>query len=105
MEVLTVGSVVSVKGITEKRMITGYLRGMPGRNVFDYASVPFPIGAGDPTSSLLFNADAIEQVFFEGFKGDDYDKLVCFLQNARSEVEKRVAETADANNGIGTDLQ
>lgn len=94
MGVLTVGSVVAVKERREKRMITGYLRSPGNGKVYDYASVPFPAGAGDPGSGLLFNANAIESVLFEGYKDELYEKLCEFLDNQRPEVEKVAAEQA-----------
>ncbi len=96
MDVLTIGSVVAVKGRKEKRMITGYLRALPDGRVFDYASVPFPAGAGDPNAGLLFNAEAIEQLLFEGYRDEDYATLTALLEKARPEME-RVSKNAAHN--------
>lgn len=105
MDVLAIGSVVTLKGRKEKRMITGYLRVLPDGRVFDYASVPFPVGAGDPQSGVLFNADAIESVLFEGYREEDFPKVAEFLEKARPAVEKAAKEANDKTKDKRTALE
>ena len=76
-------------------MITGYLRPLPDGRVFDYATVPFPGGAGDPKSGVLFNATAIESVVFEGYKDESLEKLGELLEHTRPLVIKAAEEAAE----------
>ena len=72
---LPLGSVVLLKGATQKLVVVG--RGLNVNNekkgkqfFFDYAGVPYPQGlTGD--QMMYFNADTISKVFHEGFKDDD----------------------------------
>lgn len=105
MDVLSIGSVVALKGRKEKRMITGYLRTLPDGRVFDYASVPFPIGAGDPQSGVLFNAEAIETILFEGYHDEEFPKVADFLEKVRPVMEKAAQKAGEKANEKRTALE
>lgn len=90
MEYLTIGSVVRVKGLTEKRMISGYLRVDPAGRVWDYAAVPYPLGVGDMPVAM-FNAGSIEEVLFTGYCDKDYALLQQVLASAKDEAARRIA--------------
>ena len=92
MELLTIGSVVKVKGSIVQRMITGYLRAATDGRVFDYASVPYPVGMGDSASLLVFNADAVEEVLFEGYKDENYPQLKALFEYAVPIAQEKAKE-------------
>ena len=90
MEFLTIGSVVTLKGHREKRMITGYLRVGSAGNIRQYASVPYPLGLGD-MPIVLFDEEAIEQVLFRGYQDEKYPVFQQVMERAKAEAERRAA--------------
>jgi len=79
------GTVVKLKDIKEKFMITGYFVVVEKTNdekfiledgtesdkkVFDYLGVLWPQGDFDQKKKLMFNHDAIEKVYFYGYTND-----------------------------------
>lgn len=82
---LPLGSVVLLKGATQKLVIVG--RGLQVHSdeanrdyFFDYAGVAYPQGlTGD--EALYFNIDMIAKVFHEGYSDDD-DKTIVGAINA-----------------------
>lgn len=79
LKYLPLGSVVLLKGATQKLLIIG--RGLQVHNpdtnkdfFFDYGGLPYPQGLnGDQI--LYFNIDTIAKVFHEGFSDED-DKII-----------------------------
>lgn len=75
LKYLPLGSVVLLKGATQKLLIIG--RGLQVNNAetgknffFDYGGVPYPQGlTGD--QAMYFNIDMIDKVFHEGFSDAD----------------------------------
>jgi len=72
---LPIGTVVTLRTIeTKPVMITGYL--MYVDNIlYDYCSVPFPLGYDDDKRTIQFNADAIAEILHKGFVDADYEHL------------------------------
>lgn len=74
-EFFPLGSVVLLKGGTQRVIIIA--RGLNVQNdgdtfFFDYGAVPYPNGlTGDQMA--YFNHDAIDRVFFEGYRDDEND--------------------------------
>ena len=76
---LPLGSVVLLKGATQKLLIIG--RGLQAKNeetgkafFFDYSGVPYPQGQNGE-QVMYFNIDMIAKVFHEGYTDDD-DKII-----------------------------
>ena len=73
IDFLPLGSVVVLNGGTQRMIIIG--RGLNVNNdgesfYFDYGGVPYPIGlTGDKMA--YFDHNAIERVFFEGYRDDE----------------------------------
>lgn len=68
MNLLPVGSVVSLKEATKKIMIIGIAVNNESSNkVYDYIGVPFPEGYVDSETMFLFMHEDIEKIEFLGF--------------------------------------
>ena len=78
-EFLPLGTVVLLKEATKKVMIMGYMPITTDNKKFDYSGVVYPEGSLSADTTLLFNKEDIDQIFFEGYKTDEqkvfFDKL------------------------------
>ena len=71
-DLLTVGSVVLLKGGEKRVMICGRIQGRAGEDViYDYSACYYPEGILDSSSLFFFQRDAIEQVYFVGFQDQE----------------------------------
>lgn len=72
---LPIGSVVKLKGGERALMIFGILQRSPlkSNKIFDYIGVPYPEGHLDVRLHIGFDHDAVEQVLFRGYDGEDMD--------------------------------
>ncbi len=93
-----IGSVVSLKNIEGRVMIIGHMQQQEGtETVWDYASVPYPVGLIDPSKFLLFNQDKIMTLYYIGLQdkeGLDYMRqLTLDINNINiSEQEDKQSE-------------
>ncbi|NFI55346.1 DUF4176 domain-containing protein [Clostridium botulinum] len=71
---LPIGSVVLLKDSNKKLMIIGRLQReleSKSENQWDYSACLYPEGNLRPESSLLFNHEQIERVYFIGFQDEE----------------------------------
>lgn len=87
-ELLPIGSVVLLKDGVKKIMVTGYMamdQDIPEK-IYDYSGCIYPEGLLSSDQTLLFYHDQINQVFFEGYRGEEY----ALFQEQLKEVQKRL---------------
>lgn len=94
MELLALGSVVKVKGMKEKRVISGYLRPVSDGRVFDYSSVPFPTGLVNIEDLAVFNAEDVDEVVFSGLN-DNNKEVVKWFEAFKPVMEKKLGEVIE----------
>ncbi|MBY7024149.1 MULTISPECIES: DUF4176 domain-containing protein [Clostridium] len=79
---LPIGSIVLLKDSNKKLMIIGRLQReleSKSKNQWDYSACLYPEGNLRPESSLLFNHEQIERVYFIGFQDEEeleYNKKI-----------------------------
>ncbi|NFN93483.1 DUF4176 domain-containing protein [Clostridium botulinum] len=79
---LPIGSIVLLKDSNKKLMIIGRLQReleSKSENQWDYSACLYPEGNLRPESSLLFNHEQIERVYFIGFQDEEeleYNKKI-----------------------------
>ncbi len=90
-KILSIGSVVLLKGGTKKVMIIGYF-GVSNEHqnqMYDYSGCVYPEGLLDSEQTLLFNDDQIQEVCFEGYASDEqkefFQKLNQFYQSLEND--------------------
>ncbi len=99
LELLPIGSVVKVKGINGKIMITSYgvVERINPSERWDYGGVIYPIGALSSKSAATFYATQITNIFFKGYQDDDVKK---FLEALSTELEGlKVIDRVISKNG------
>ncbi len=90
--ILPIGSVVKIKKAKKLIMIFGFLQTHPARadKIFDYVGVPYPEGNLDLRAHVGFFAEDIEEVVFEGYKGENFEAieaLMLQIKNAGTQEE------------------
>ena len=72
-KLLSIGSVVLLKGGTKRVMVIGYytMAQNDQSKMFDYSGCMYPEGVISSDQTLLFNHDQIEKVVFNGFKDEE----------------------------------
>ena len=96
---LPIGSIVKVKGVEVKVMITSY--GVSTRlnpnEIWDYGGCMYPIGTLSNKTTIKFDSYQITDVFFIGYRNE---KAMEYLKNLTLEIEglKRVKKVIK-NNG------
>lgn len=66
---LPLGTVVLLKGGQKRLMICGRVMTRAGEDkIYEYCGVYFPEGITDPKSMFFFDKEAIDRVFFLGYK-------------------------------------
>lgn len=78
---LPIGSVVSIQGGSSRLMIlaSGVVMDYDHKKVYDYCSCPFPQGFSNHENMIMFNRDAIEDIYCVGYlspEGEEYRKRV-----------------------------
>ncbi|WP_207302590.1 DUF4176 domain-containing protein [Olsenella sp. Marseille-P4559] len=87
MRRLPIGSVVRLRKGRKLLMIYGRLQRQEGRDkVWDYVACPWPEGNMGPDKALLFDSDAVEEVYFMGFVNPDETR---FTDRVYAEYEAR----------------
>lgn len=87
--ILPVGSIVELKGKNaHKVMIAGYHAASKDGKIFDYFTVPYPMGLIAPSEYLLMNENVIASVVFEGYRTPESDSFIEGL----GELEKNLGE-------------
>lgn len=86
IDLLPIGSVVKVKGINSKIMITSYgvVERINPDERWDYGGVVYPIGAISSKIAITFDATQITNIFFKGYQDDDVKR---FLNALSTELE------------------
>ncbi len=89
-QILSIGSVVLLKGGTKKVMVTGYLavNNDNQNEMYDYSGCLYPEGFLDSEQVLLFNRDQIEKVFFEGYSDDEQKEFMKKLSDFNESMSK-----------------
>ena len=83
-EMLTLGSVVSIKGKEQRYMIFSRLMRNEDNKLFDYYGCLYPEGNTTPDDNILFNSDEISNVYFNGYKDEkeiERNKLLIRYKN------------------------
>lgn len=91
--IVPIGSVVKIKKSQKLIMIFGYLQTHPARpdKIFDYVGVPYPEGNLDLRAHVGFFDEDIEEVVFEGYKGEDFDAIAdLMLQIKKAGVQEKL---------------
>ena len=71
-DMLTIGSVVMLKGGNKRIMIIGRIQTKEGEDkIYDYSACYYPQGMVGSDSTFFFDRDAIEKVYFRGFEDDE----------------------------------
>lgn len=93
-ELLPIGSVVLLKDGIKKLMITGYMamEKNDSNKIYDYSGCIYPEGLLSSEQSLLFYHQQIEQVYFEGYKGEEY----VLFQTQLKEIQKQLEKTNES---------
>ncbi|MCI8574855.1 MAG: DUF4176 domain-containing protein [Bacilli bacterium] len=89
-ELLPIGSVVLLKDGIKKIMIMGYMamEKKDSNKIYDYCGCIYPEGLLSSEQSLLFYHQQIEQVYFEGYKGEEYTLFQTQLEEIQKQLEK-----------------
>ena len=91
---LPIGSVVLLRGGTNKAMITGYCmktKEKPNK-IYDYSGCPFPEGVIKSTMTSVFDHNQIVQVFHIGYKNQESE---AFLATIKDKVEEYESNHSD----------
>ena len=85
---LTIVSVVLLKGGNKRIMICGRIQAKDGENViYDYSACYYPEVIIDPESMFFFNRDAIEKIYFIGFQDNEELEFRDKVLNRLGELE------------------
>lgn len=87
---LPIGSVVLLKEGKKRLMIYGINQKTDKGDIYDYIGCLYPEGNISPEYTYLFNADAIEAVFFLGFVDPEFSVCRNKLQEMLDEEEAKV---------------
>ena len=96
--ILSIGSVVLLKGGTKKVMVTGYLavNNDNQKEMYDYSGCLYPEGFLDSEQVLLFNQDQIKEIYFNGYSDEEQEKFFQKLSEFnQSLLKKDPVETLD----------
>lgn len=86
MNLLPIGSVISLKEATKKIMIIGIaISNETSHKVYDYIGVPFPEGFVDSETMFLFMHEDIDKIEFLGFVNAE-------VQGFRSSLAKHMGK-------------
>ena len=89
-EMLTLGSVVSIKGKEQRYMIVSRVIRDQDNKLFDYCGYLYPQGNITADDNILFNSDEISNVYFNGYKDEkeiQRNKELIQYKNSISENE------------------
>lgn len=91
---LPIGSVISVAGSNEMKMIIGYnFMQEEGGEIFDYASFPYPIGyIGLDTEMFLFNDESVELLYHKGFETENLQKYFDIIDEQFEKTQEKINE-------------
>lgn len=91
--ILPVGSVVVLKGKNARKvMIAGYHTKTKDGKIFDYFTVPYPMGLLAPSEYLLINEKLIDSVVFEGYRTPESDSFSQGLRELEENLGTLMAE-------------
>lgn len=92
---LPVGSVVKLHNIDQPILIYGtYQMSLQNGKTYDYLGTAYPAGFLGGESNVLFQANAITEVLFEGYKTPAYESLMTAAA-ARMAAQSQEAATAE----------
>lgn len=87
---LPLGSVVSVYGYDKRLMIYGRLQvNLSNGKRYDYIACDYPLGVEDTMNGILFDNEAIEELYYVGFQ--DVEELN-YRQAIEAYLEKKDSE-------------
>jgi len=92
---LPIGSVVKIKGVDVKMVITSNLMkrdidGKEDEKVWEYMANIYPFGVKNNEDFWYFNTEDITDIYFVGYADDDYNKSAlehCMLAGAKLHIE------------------
>lgn len=95
MELLPIGSIVTVKEGTKKLMITGRMQYDQENNTLnDYLACLYPEGIIGDEYHYLFNHNEIEEVIYTGYESEEdkehLEKLEGLIEEAKSKIQEGV---------------
>ena len=72
---LPIGSIVLLKDVRKRLMITGRIQTRVGdESIYDYSACHYPEGMTGPDSMCFFNHDDIAAIFYMGFQdGEEFE--------------------------------
>jgi hypothetical protein len=92
---LPIGTVVQIKNVPKKAMITGYLifsEKDKGEKIYDYSGCPYPVGIIETARTAVFNHEDIEKIVYLGYSDDEGKELNKFLTAKEEEIKKGIKE-------------
>lgn len=87
-KMLSIGSIVRLKGIGRKIMIFGYdqhSQSNPNMH-FEYIGVVYPEGHIDSRLHLGFQHDDIVEVVYEGYQDEEYQNFINIMSGLRESL-------------------
>lgn len=81
---LPIGSIVLIKNIDKKMMITGFsqIRDLEVKERWDYVAVIYPMGIFSDRSFYFFNEDSITDVIFKGYENPEHEEFLKLIEEA-----------------------
>jgi len=92
-QLLPVGSVILLKEAQKRLMIIGVDQVHPEtEEAFDYSSVFYPEGNLGEGSTVLFNHEDIDQVYFVGYSDIERQQFIAELKQVAEELDVKESE-------------
>lgn len=88
-QLLPIGSVVKLQGVSREVMIYGVLQKTPEGEKYDYVAVPFPEGYTTVMTVIAFNHKNIEEIIFRGYESDTYKDFSALLALSQMQEEDK----------------
>lgn len=93
-EIISLGSVVKLKGFKEKVIVIG-LNPTLGEETFDYCGCVFPFGYTGKDEVVSFNHDKVEKVVFKGYYDEEakgFFEDILWLREQKENKENKAKE-------------
>lgn len=97
---LTIGSVVTLKDNTLKFMIIGYasVDEKTKEKIYDYSACLYPVGVLASDKIIMFNHDKVDKVILDGYKDSDSTKFLDNVKEILKNKEKLLVEISKQEN-------
>lgn len=88
--VLPIGSVVRINGMEDTDlMIMGVLPQTPDGVVKDYSATIHPVGVVDVNRMILFDAEDVKEVVFEGFRSEHFGNFKLLIKKVEQAHQQK----------------